>query len=70
MTSYPHYEFTVELVDSGFATATSGLQAIGVRQFHKFMLFKKSGTCVSRHSRKLPIVLSKMLNNPPMFRLS
>jgi len=68
-TSYQHCEITVELVDSVFAAAISGLHAIGVLRFHKFMLYKKSGTCVPRCSRKLPILLSKILNSPPMLRL-
>jgi len=69
-TSYQHCEITVELVASVFATATSGLQAIGVLQFHKFMLYKKSRICVLRRSRKLTILLSKILNRPPMLRHS
>jgi len=69
-TSCQHCEITVELVDSVFAAATSGLQAIGVLWFHKFMLYKKSRICVPRRSRKLTIFLSKILNRPPMLRHS
>jgi len=55
---------------SVFVATTSGLQAIGVLRFHKFMLYKKSGIYVPRRSRKLTILLSKILNRPPMLRHS
>jgi len=69
-TSCPHCEITVELVDSVFVAATSGLQAIGVLWFHKFMLYKKARIYVLRCSRKLTILLSKILNRPLMLRHS